>query len=208
MTEIGSAVKRGTDLVASTLALAILSVPFAAIALAIKLDGGGPVFFRQERAGKDGRLFRVWKFRTMVVGAERIGAGYGFERGDSRVTRVGRLLRRLGLDELPQLANVLVGEMSLVGPRPAIPYQVAMYTEQQRRRLCIRPGLTGWALVNGRNELKWSERIELDLWYIEHFSVCLDLRILLRTCAVVMLGQGLRMDQAAEEVEDFGKHKT
>jgi lipopolysaccharide/colanic/teichoic acid biosynthesis glycosyltransferase len=150
-------------------------------ALAVKLEDGGPVFYRQLRVGKDGRDFELLKLRTMVVDAERQGAGYAVDRDDPRITRAGRVLRRLSIDELPQLWNVLRGEMSLVGPRPTLRYQVDRYDERQRHRLDVRPGLTGWAQVNGRAALPWDERIELDLWYIEHRSIWVDLKILART---------------------------
>lgn len=199
------AVKRVADVVGSVVGLAVLAVPFALIALAIKLDSKGPVFYRQERVGKDGKIFKLWKFRTMIVGAERMGAGYGFEPNDPRITRVGKVLRTTGIDELPQLINVLKGDMSLVGPRPALPYQAEKYNERQRRRLSVKPGITGWALIHGRNELTWSERIKYDLWYIENFSLWLDLKILLKTLKVVALREGLRMDQSLSDVEDFDR---
>jgi lipopolysaccharide/colanic/teichoic acid biosynthesis glycosyltransferase len=157
-------------------------------ALAIKLEDGGPVLYRQVRVGLDGREFELVKLRTMVVGAETMGAGYAVDERDPRITRVGRALRRLSLDELPQLWNVLRGDMSLVGPRPTLAYQVEQYTPQQRRRLEVRPGLTGWAQVHGRAELPWDERIELDVWYVEHRSPRLDLKILLRTPRALFRG--------------------
>jgi len=187
MTGIGSAAKRGIDLAASALALVLLALPFAGIALAIKLDDRGPVFFRQERVGRGGRVFRVWKFRTMIAGAINHGLGLNVAHNDSRITRVGRILRNLGLDELPQLLNVLVGEMSLVGPRPTLAYQVEHYDATQRRRLEVRPGITSLAVVSGRNALSWKERIELDVWYIDHGSLWLDLRILAKTLWVVLV---------------------
>ena len=150
-------------------------------ALAIKLDDGGPVLYRQTRVGKDGSDFELLKLRTMVVGAEKQGAGYAVDRGDARITRVGRVLRRLSIDELPQLWNVVRGEMSLIGPRPTLRYQVERYDERQRHRLDVRPGLTGWAQIHGRAELPWADRIELDVWYVEHRSPRVDLKILLRT---------------------------
>jgi lipopolysaccharide/colanic/teichoic acid biosynthesis glycosyltransferase len=150
-------------------------------ALAIKLSDGGPVLYRQQRVGKDGVPFELLKLRTMVVGAEKLGAGYAVNRGDPRITRVGRVLRRLSLDELPQLLNVLRGEMSIIGPRPTLRYQVEQYTPRQRRRLEVRPGITGWAQIHGRATLPWEERIELDVWYVEHRSPRVDLKILLRT---------------------------
>jgi lipopolysaccharide/colanic/teichoic acid biosynthesis glycosyltransferase len=177
--------KRALDVVGAGIGLALSSPILAASALAIRLEDGGPVFFRQERVGIAGSTFTVLKLRTMVVGAEGKGAGYAVDRGDSRITRVGRLLRGASIDELPQLWNVLVGDMSLVGPRPTLAYQVERYDERQRRRLDVRPGVTGWAQVNGRAALSWPERIELDVWYVEHRSLALDLRILLRTAVVL-----------------------
>jgi len=179
--------KRALDVVVSLLGLMLLAVPFALIALAIKLDSKGPVFFRQERVGKDGKRFKTWKFRTMVEGAEEQGLGYTVSQDDPRITRVGRVLRSWGIDELPQLINVLRGEMSLVGPRPTLPYQVEHYDEFQRRRLEVRPGVTSLAVVSGRNALPWAERIKLDVWYIDNFSLGLDLRILLKTLWVVLI---------------------
>ena len=166
---------------APPLGLAVASPLLAASAIAIKVEDGGPVFFRQTRVGKDGEDFELLKLRTMVVGAEHKGAGYAVDAGDSRITRVGRILRRTSVDELPQLWNVVRGEMSLIGPRPTLRYQVDTYTERQRKRLDVRPGLTGWAQVHGRATLPWAERIELDVWYVEHRSPRVDLKILLRT---------------------------
>jgi lipopolysaccharide/colanic/teichoic acid biosynthesis glycosyltransferase len=174
-------VNRVFDIATSALGLAVTSPILAASAVAIKLEDGGPVLYRQVRVGKDGEDFELLKLRTMVVGAEKKGAGYAVDKGDSRITRVGRVLRKTSVDELPQLWNVLRGEMSLIGPRPTLRYQVDTYTARQRRRLDVRPGLTGWAQVNGRATLPWAERIELDVWYVEHRSPRLDLKILLRT---------------------------
>ncbi len=179
--------KRAVDVTLSLVALGLLAVPFAALALAVKLDDGGPVFFRQARAGRGGRTFRVWKFRTMVVDAMSRGLGVTVSADDARITRVGRILRGLGFDELPQLINVLVGEMSLVGPRPTLPYQVEHYDGTQRRRLDVRPGITSLAVVSGRNALPWRERIELDVWYVDHWSLGLDVRILFRTLWCVLV---------------------
>jgi lipopolysaccharide/colanic/teichoic acid biosynthesis glycosyltransferase len=178
--------KRALDIVGASVGLTISAPLLAASALAIRLEDRGPVFFRQERVGLDGRPFEVLKLRTMIVDAHTQGAGYAIDKGDSRITSAGNLLRRTSLDELPQLWNVLRGEMSLVGPRPTLSYQVEQYTERQRRRLEVRPGLTGWAQVNGRASLSWPERIELDVWYVEHRSLALDLRILLRTASVLL----------------------
>ena len=160
----------------------VASSPLLAVgALAIKVEGGGPVLYRQSRVGKDGIDFELLKLRTMVVGAEQQGAGFAVDKGDARITRVGRILRRLSIDELPQLWNVVRGDMSIVGPRPTLRYQVDQYDARQRRRLEIKPGITGWAQVQGRASLAWAERIELDLWYVEHRSWKTDLLILLRT---------------------------
>jgi lipopolysaccharide/colanic/teichoic acid biosynthesis glycosyltransferase len=174
-------VNRAVDVAAAAAGLAVTSPLLAAAAVAIKLEDGGPVLYRQTRVGRDGRDFELLKLRTMVVGAEKKGAGFAVDAGDSRITRVGRILRRTSVDELPQLWNVLRGEMSLIGPRPTLRYQVETYTARQRRRLDVRPGLTGWAQVNGRATLPWADRIELDVWYVEHRSPRVDLKILLRT---------------------------
>ena len=172
---------RALDVAGAAIGLALASPFLGAAALAIKLDDGGPVLYRQRRVGKDGREFELLKLRTMVVGAEGQGAGWAVDRGDPRITRVGRALRRLSLDELPQLWNVVRGEMSLIGPRPTLQYQVDQYSAHQRRRLEVRPGITGWAQVQGRASLPWEERIELDVWYVEHRSPRLDAKILART---------------------------
>ena len=172
---------RALDIAGASLGLVLVSPFLAAAAIAIKLDGGGPVLYRQQRVGKDGREFELVKLRTMVVGAEWQGAGWAVDHGDPRITRVGSVLRRVSLDEVPQLWNVVRGEMSLIGPRPTLAYQVEQYTPHQRRRLDVRPGITGWAQVQGRASLPWEERIELDVWYVEHRSPSLDLKILART---------------------------
>ena len=187
MTTARRAVKRIVDVLVSGIALLILAFPLAAVALAIKLDDRGPVFFRQIRIGRGGKPFRVWKFRTMSVMEVSPEGPDLLSRGDPRITRVGRLLRNLGLDELPQLLNVLTGEMSLVGPRPTLSYQVERYSPFQKRRLEVRPGITSLAVVAGRNALSWNERIELDVWYIDHWSLGLDLRILAKTLWCVLI---------------------
>jgi len=181
-------VKRALDLTGALLALIVTSPLLAASGLAIKLEDRGPVLFRQLRVGLRGSDFEILKLRTMVVGAEHRGAGLAVNQGDERITRVGRALRRLSLDELPQLWNVVRGEMSLVGPRPTVRVQVDQYTPQQLRRLEVKPGITGWAQVNGRAALPWSERIELDVWYVDHRSLRLDLRILARTPSALFRG--------------------
>ena len=179
---------RALDVTIAGTGLALASPLLAAAALAIKLDDGGPVLFKQVRVGKDGRDFELLKLRTMVVGAETKGAGYAVDRGDSRITRVGRFLRRTSLDELPQLWNVVRGDMSLIGPRPTLRYQVERYNERQRRRLEVLPGITGWAQIHGRASLSWAERIELDVWYVDHRSPLTDLLILLRTPLALFRG--------------------
>ena len=169
-----------------------LTAPLLALAaIAIRLESRGPVFYRQLRVGRDGEPFELWKLRTMVSGAESMGAGIYVIEGDARITRVGRLLRRFSLDELPNLVNVLRGDMAIVGPRPTVQEQVDRYTERQRRRLEVKPGITGWAQINGRTSLPWPERIELDVWYVEHRSLRLDLRILRRTARMLATGHGL-----------------
>jgi lipopolysaccharide/colanic/teichoic acid biosynthesis glycosyltransferase len=170
----------------------LLSSPVVGLAmLAIRLESPGHPIYRQRRIGKDGAAFDVLKLRTMVSGAEKMGAGLAVDDGDSRITRVGALLRRTSIDELPNLVNVLRGEMSIIGPRPTVPVQVAQYTPRQRGRLALKPGITGWAQVNGRASLPWPERIELDLWYVEHASLRLDLRILWLTARMLVTGHGL-----------------
>ena len=160
----------------------VLTSPVLALgALAVKLQDGGPVLYRQMRVGKDGADFELLKLRTMVVGAEKQGAGFAVDRGDARITRAGRLLRRLSIDELPQLWNVVRGDMSVIGPRPTLRYQVEQYDERQRHRLDVKPGITGWAQIHGRATLAWPERIEYDLWYVRHRDWKTDLLILLRT---------------------------
>jgi lipopolysaccharide/colanic/teichoic acid biosynthesis glycosyltransferase len=189
-------IRRVVDVVVSALALVLSSPLLLAAMLAVRLESPGPVIYRQRRAGRGGKPFDVLKLRTMVDGAEHIGAGLAVNANDSRITRVGAFLRRSSLDELPNLLNVLRGEMTLIGPRPTLPAQVDQYTERQRGRLAVKPGITGWAQVNGRASLPWSERIELDLYYVEHRSLSLDLRILLRTPAMLLGGSGLYKGQA------------
>ena len=172
---------RPLDIASAGVALVLVSPLLGVAAVAIKLEDGGPVLYQQLRVGKDGVDFELLKLRTMRVGAEREGAGYAVNLGDPRITRVGRVLRRLSLDELPQLWNVLRGDMSLIGPRPTLRYQVERYTPRQARRLEVKPGITGWAQIHGRARLPWEERIELDVWYVEHRSAWTDLVILLRT---------------------------
>jgi len=188
-------IRRAIDIVGGCIALALMAPVMALAMLAIRIESRGHAIYRQRRVGKDGMPFDLLKLRTMVDGAEHIGAGLAINENDSRVTRVGAILRRTSFDELPNLLNVVRGDMSFIGPRPTIPVQVAQYTERQRGRLAIRPGITGWAQVNGRASLPWSERIELDLYYIEHRSLAFDLRILGRTLAIVFGGSGLYKGQ-------------
>ena len=179
---------RAADVVIAGSALVLASPVLALAALAVKLEDGGPVLYRQTRVGRNGVDFDLLKLRTMVVGAETMGAGLSVDRGDPRITGTGRLLRKLSLDELPQLWNVVRGEMSVIGPRPTLRYQVEQYDERQRHRLDVKPGITGWAQVNGRASLPWADRIELDVWYVEHRSPLLDLRILARTPVALFRG--------------------
>jgi lipopolysaccharide/colanic/teichoic acid biosynthesis glycosyltransferase len=187
-------VPRILDILIAAVALALLSPFLVAAAIAIKLGSRGPVVYRQRRVGRGDRPFEMWKLRTMVEGSDPVGVGTIVYRDDPRVTRVGRFLRRTSLDEVPNLVNVLRGEMAIVGPRPTIPAQVDDYTPRQRRRHEVLPGITGWAQVQGRAGIPWEERIELDLWYVEHRGAALDLRILLRTAWLVVSGQGLAPD--------------
>jgi lipopolysaccharide/colanic/teichoic acid biosynthesis glycosyltransferase len=183
-----NALNRAADVAVAGAGLVLTSPLLGIAALAIKLEDGGPILYRQTRVGKDGADFDVLKLRTMVVGAEGLGAGYAVDQGDRRITRVGRILRRTSIDELPQLWNILRGDMSVIGPRPTLRYQVEQYDEHQRHRLDIRPGLTGWAQVHGRASLPWAERIELDVWYVENRSPRRDLEILLRTPLALFRG--------------------
>ena len=183
--------KRGLDIVLGA-GGAVISAPFVALlALLIRLESPGHPIYQQTRVGRDGQSFSIYKLRTMVRGAEFTGAGLAIQQGDDRITRIGAWLRRYSLDELPNLWNVVRGEMSIVGPRPTVPVQVDQYIERQRGRLHVKPGITGWAQINGRAALPWSERIELDLWYVEHQSFALDLKILARTIEMVLSGRGL-----------------
>ena len=183
--------RRAFDVVVSALALLILSPVLAAAIVAIRIESPGHPIYRQRRIGRDGAPFDLIKLRTMVSGAETMGAGLAVDDGDSRITRSGRFLRRTSLDEVPNLVNVLRGDMSVIGPRPTVPVQVAQYSDRQRGRLAVRPGITGWAQVNGRASLPWPQRIELDLEYVERRSLALDLRILWLTARMLVTGHGL-----------------
>jgi lipopolysaccharide/colanic/teichoic acid biosynthesis glycosyltransferase len=183
--------RRLFDVLVSATVLLITSPVVALAIVAIRLESKGHPIYRQHRVGRDGAPFDVLKLRTMVSGAEKMGAGLAVDDGDSRITRVGAFLRRTSIDELPNLVNVLRGEMSIIGPRPTVPIQVAQYTDRQRGRLAMKPGITGWAQVNGRASLPWPQRIELDLWYVEHATTALDLRILWLTARMLVTGHGL-----------------
>jgi lipopolysaccharide/colanic/teichoic acid biosynthesis glycosyltransferase len=188
---VSDLIRRAFDVLVAGTALLVTSPVLAVAMLVIRIESPGHPIYRQRRVGKDGHPFEVYKLRTMVSGAERIGAGLAIDADDTRITRAGRFLRRTSLDEVPNLVNVLRGEMAIVGPRPTVQVQVDQYTERQRGRLAVKPGITGWAQVNGRASLPWADRIELDLWYIEHRSLLLDLRILWRTARMVLTGHGL-----------------
>jgi lipopolysaccharide/colanic/teichoic acid biosynthesis glycosyltransferase len=183
--------RRALDLALGLLGSILAAPVLAVLAVAIRLESPGEPIYRQARVGQDGRPFQIFKLRTMVSGAEFQGAGLAIAAGDTRITRVGRVLRRYSLDELPNLWNVVRGEMSIVGPRPTVQGQVDAYTERQRGRLAVKPGITGWAQVNGRASLPWSQRIDLDLWYVEHRSIALDLAIIARTGRMVLGGHGI-----------------
>ena len=195
----GLAIKRVLDIFMSGIALVFLTIPLLIIAMAIKHDSNGPVLFRQERIGKDGKPFMIFKFRTMRQGAETVTFGIYIDSGNPSITRLGHFLRRWGLDELPQLLNVFRGDMSLVGPRPTLSYQVEKYDETQMLRLRVKPGLTGWAQVNGRNKLNWPKRIELDVWYAENWSLLMDAKILALTPVALLRRDFAYADGVAED---------
>ena len=183
------AVKRFLDVTASFLGLVLLSPLLLAVSILIKIDSRGPVIFRQERIGRNGKVFEIFKFRSMCVGAEKTGSGVYSGKGDARVTRIGKFLRATSIDELPQLLNILKGEMSFVGPRPPLtyhPWKYEEYTDFQKRMFEVRPGITGWAQVNGRKDVEWHKRIELNVWYVDHMSLLLDIKIMFMTAFKVL----------------------
>lgn len=183
------AVKRFLDVTASFLGLVLLSPLMLAVLILIKIDSRGPVIFRQTRIGRNGKVFEIYKFRSMCVGAEKTGSGVYSGKGDARVTRMGKILRATSIDELPQLLNILKGEMSFVGPRPPLtyhPWKYEEYTDFQKRMFEVRPGITGWAQVNGRKDVEWHKRIELNVWYVDHMSLLLDIKIMFMTAFKVL----------------------
>lgn len=183
------AVKRFLDITASFLGLVLLSPLLLAVSILIKIDSRGPVIFRQKRIGRNGKVFEIYKFRSMCVGAEKTGSGVYSGKGDARVTRIGKILRATSIDELPQLLNILKGEMSFVGPRPPLtyhPWKYEEYTDFQKRMFEVRPGITGWAQVNGRKDVEWHKRIELNVWYVDHMSLLLDIKIMFMTAFKVL----------------------
>lgn len=204
-----SFVKPVLDWIIAFIALVVLAIPMVIIAVVVKLESKGPVLFRQERIGYNGKVFHILKFRSMQVNAEKTGSGVYSEKGDPRVTRVGRILRATSLDELPQFLNILRGEMSFVGPRPPLtyhPWPYDEYTDQQRKMFSVRPGITGWAQVNGRKGVEWNKRIELNVWYVEHTSLFLDIRILFMTVFKVLSNadnhnQGVTVAASADTVQ-------
>jgi len=172
--------KRTFDIFVSFFGLLLLSWLLLITAVTIKIESRGPVIFKQDRLGKGGKVFKIYKFRSMCVGAEHTGSGVYSGKGDARVTKIGKIIRATSIDELPQLLNILKGDMSLIGPRPPLtyhPWPVEQYTEEQFRMFSVRPGVTGWAQINGRKDVEWNKRIELNCWYTENISFFLDLKI-------------------------------
>lgn len=200
------AIKRGMDIVASLTGLIIAAPILIIVALLIKFDSKGPVFFCQERVGLNGKFFKVIKFRTMIDNAVNIGSGIMTDKDDPRITKVGKLLRKASIDEIPQLINILKGDMSLVGPRPVPVGHFKKYTDYEKKRLAVRPGITGWAQVNGRNNLTWAERIEKDIWYVNNMSIVLDIKIILKTVRVVLLAEGVYSGRYKEKVLEMNKN--
>ncbi len=200
-------VKRIFDIILGVLGLIITSPLWLYVVIKIKTEDRGPVFFVQERVGRSGQIFRMYKFRSMVVGAENKGLGVFVSTDDERITKIGKFIRKTSIDELPQLINVLKGEMSIVGPRPTLEYQVKRYNEEQKRRLLVKPGITGWAQINGRNNMTWPEKIELDLWYVDHWNIGLDLKIIGRTIWSVLKKEGIYSEEGII-VDDISRPET
>ena len=201
--------KRFLDIVVSLIALTIIFVPLLLVALLIKIDSKGPVIFKQQRIGKNGKVFNIYKFRSMCVGAEQTGSGVYSGKGDKRVTKIGRILRATSIDELPQLINILKGDMSFIGPRPPLtyhPWTIDKYSEEQLKMFNVRPGITGWAQVNGRKEVEWNKRIELNVWYVEHVSFWLDIKILFST--VLKVFSNANNENKGATVVDNSNDKT
>lgn len=205
VTKRNQSFKRAFDLIGASLLLLLLSPLLLAVALAIKITSPGEVFFKQQRLGLNREVFWMYKFRSMVTNAQNIGSGMFVEKDDPRITKVGKIIRKTSIDELPQLFNVLRGEMSLVGPRPAPLHHFDKYDKRQLKRFAVKPGVTGWAQVNGRVALYWPERIELDLWYVENYSIWLDLKILLQTVQVVLSQRGGDAKEDRKDVDPFMK---
>jgi len=199
--------KRILDIVLGVIGLIITSPLWLYVIIRIKTEDQGPIFFVQERVGRNGQLFQMYKFRSMVVDAEKKGAGIFVSSDDERITRIGKFIRKTSIDELPQLINVLKGEMSIVGPRPTLEYQVKRYNERQKRRLLVKPGITGWAQINGRNNMTWPEKIELDLWYIDHWNIGLDFKIIGRSIWSVLKRQGIYSEEGII-VDDISRPET
>lgn len=182
--------KKVIDFIAALIGIVILIPFFLVISILIKLDSKGPVFFKQKRTGRNGKVFKIWKFRTMIEESEKVGLGIKISKYDARITKIGRFLRRFGIDELPQFINIILGQMSLVGPRPGLPFQIEKYSEIEKKRVQVKPGITNINILKGWNALSWKERIKWDIWYIENWSLLLDFKILLKTPFMVLLGRG------------------
>jgi len=204
-------IKRFFDFFVSFVALIILSPVFAVVSLAVKLDSKGPVIFKQQRLGRDGKVFNIYKFRSMCVGAEKTGSGVYSGKGDARVTRVGRFIRATSIDELPQLVNILNGDMSFVGPRPPLtyhPWSIDKYTDEQLKMFLVRPGITGWAQVNGRKDVEWHKRIELNVWYVNNVSILLDIKIMFMTVFKVLTNADNENTGKTVETKETEKEKV